>query len=50
VRAAFEVQVTIEAAEELPNYEKTNVHVVCGCSVDADGSVDRSQRRFIAWS
>jgi hypothetical protein len=48
VRAAFEVQFTIEAAEELPNYEKTNVPVVCGCRVDADGSVDYSQRRFVA--
>jgi hypothetical protein len=48
VRAAFEVQFTPEAAEELPNHEKTNVHVVCGCSVDADGSVDRSQRCFVA--
>jgi hypothetical protein len=48
VTAAFEVQFTTEAAEELPNYEKTNVRVVCGCSVDADRSVDCSQHRFVA--
>jgi hypothetical protein len=48
---AFEVHMAIEAAKELPNHEKVNVHVVRRCSIDAGWRpFVRSQRHVVQQS